>query len=133
MKLRKIEKAWFEVPGDSDKAEIEVKHLLSGDLSNIQESVVSSRFEIRENGEAVRVIEGNSKKEKEETIVAVITGWKNFYNAEDETIECNEKNKLKLCRELEKEDFETFYSFVDKCRIELALEVKKQAEKSTKN
>ena len=45
-------------------------------------------------------------------------------------------NDVDLCQDIlriysEKEDFETFYSFVDKCRIELALEVKKQAEKST--
>lgn len=137
MKLQKMTKAWFPYPDDPEESEFEIKHLRSGEISEITSKSYTQKFEMKENEEGdiegTPFFEVNSKEEKEQTIVKVVTNWRNVFDVEGEKLECNKKNKLRLCRELSEEDFISFSKFIKTCREKLAEQFKEQDEKEIKN
>ena len=137
MKLQKIKSAWFDLPGDKDGAAFEIKHLRSGEINKITDATNKRRFEFRkdEKGELVPVpiIEIDGANERELTVVAAVTDWRWIYDHDGEPMECNELNKLRLCRELSEKDFTTFTLFVQDCRKTLSKEIAAQDEQAEKN
>ncbi len=136
MKLQKLTKAWFSLPDDPDEASFEIKHLRAGEIAEIVEKTYKQRFEFREDktGELkpVPVIESNKMAERELTVVATISEWKNIYDENGETLTCTDENKLRLCKELSEEDFKFFLDFLTDSRQKLAGTVKTESEKEKK-
>ncbi len=137
MRLQKLTKAWFSLLDDPDGASFEIKHLRAGEIAEIVEKTYKQRFEFQEldkNGELtpVPVIESNKMAERELTVVATISDWKNIYDENGETFPCTDKNKLRLCKELSEEDFKTFLDFLTDSRQKLAGTVKVESEKEKK-
>ena len=137
MKLQKLTKAWFDFPNDPDGASFEIKHLLAGEISEVVEKTHNRRFEFREdkNGKLtpIPILETNDLLERELTIVAVITSWKHMFDETGKSLDCTNENKLRLCKELNEEDFKIFLDFIIDCRKKLADIVKEEtiAEKKT--
>ena len=137
MKLQKLTKAWFDLPEDHDKASFEIKHLLAGVISEIVEKTHRRRFEFREDKKGkltpVPILETNDLLERELTILASVTGWKNMFDETGKSLDCTNENKLRLCKELNEEDFKIFLDFITDCRKKLADIVKEEskAEKKT--
>lgn len=137
MKLQKLTKAWFDLPNDSDKASFEIKHLLAGEISEIVEKTHNRRFEFREDKKGkltpVPILETNDLLERELTVIAAVTDWKSFFDPDGKLLDCTNENKLRLCKELNEEDFKIFLDFITDCRQKLADIVKKEskAEKKT--
>lgn len=137
MRLQKLTKAWFDFPNDPDGGKFEIKHLLAGEIAKIFEKTHKQGFDFREdaNGELkpVPVFEIDNVMEKELTIVATIQNWENQFDENGEILKCNDKNKLRICREIGEEDWKTFLDFITDCRQKLSDIVKAQAEKEIKN
>ena len=137
MKLQKLTKAWFDFPNDSDESSFEIKHLLAGEISEIVEKTHSRRFEFREDKKGklipVPILETKDLLERELTIIAVVTAWNNFFDPDGKPLDCTNENKLRLCKELNEEDFKIFMDFITDCRQKLADIVKEEskAEKKT--
>lgn len=136
MKLQKLIKAWFDFPEDNDKASFEIKHLLAGEISEIVEKTHKRRFEFREDKKGkltpIPILETNDLLERELTIVAVITTWKYMLDENGKQLDCTNENKLRLCKELNEEDYKIFIDFITDCRQKLADIVKKESEAEKK-
>ena len=137
MKLQKVQKAWFDFPEDPDNAKFEIKNLRAGEISKIEESTRVAQFEYKKNKkgklEAAPFLKMNAKKEKELTIVEVITNWENIFDENGEALKCNKKNKIRLCNELSENDFILFAQFIQESRTVLAKDIKKEEEKNRGN
>ena len=138
MKLQKTKKAWFELPDDPDKTAFEINHLRAGEVSEITEAANSRRFEFREDKESgdlkpVPIFESNGNSERELTIIAAISDWKNVFDADGNELDCTDENKKRVCRELGDKDFTAFFLFIQDCRKKLDVEIQKESEKHKKN
>lgn len=137
MKLQKLTKAWFDLPGDPDEASFEIKYLLAGEISEIVEKTHSRRFEFREDKKGkltpMPILETKDLLERELTIIAVVTAWNNFFDPDGKPLDCTNENKHRLCKELNEEDFKIFLDFITDCREKLSGIVKEQTEAERKN
>lgn len=136
MKLQKLTKAWFDLPNDPDESSFEIKHLLAGEISEIVEKTHSRRFEFREDDKGdlkpVPILETNDLLERELTVIATVTDWTNMLDEIGKSLDCTNENKLRLCKELNEEDFKIFLDFITDCRKKLAGIVKEQTESEKK-
>ena len=136
MKLQKLTKAWFDFPDDSDQSSFEIEHLRAGEIADIVEKTHKQRFEFREaeNGELkpIPIFEADKKAERELTVIAAISDWKNIFDENGLPLPCTDENKKRLCRELGEEDYKVFLSFISDSREKLSETVKKQIEKEKK-
>lgn len=136
MKLQKLTKAWFDFPNDPDNASFEIKHLLAGEISEIVEKTHSRRFEFREDKEGdlkpIPILETKDLLERELTIIATITDWTSMLDENGKRLDCTNENKLRLCKELNEEDYKKFIDFITDCRQKLADIVKKELEAEKK-
>ena len=116
MKLQKLTKAWFDFPDDSDQSSFEIEHLRAGEIADIVEKTHKQRFEFREaeNGELkpIPIFEADKKAERELTVIAAISDWKNIFDENGLPLPCTDENKKRLCRELGEEDYKVFLSFI---------------------
>lgn len=137
MRLQKLTKVWSDLPGDSDGARFEIKHLLAGEIAEIVEKTHKQRFEFRENEDGelkpVSIFETNKMLERELIVVAVITDWENMLDETGKQLVCIDENKIRICKELDEKDFKAFLDFITDCRKKLSDMVKEQAEAERKN
>ena len=137
MRLQKLSKAWFDLPDDPDNASFEIKHLLAGEIAEIVEKTHKRRFEFREDKKGkltpVPILETNDMLERELTILAAVTDWKSMFDPEGKPLDCTNENKLRLCKELNEEDYKIFMDFITDCRQKLADIVKEETEAERKN
>jgi len=132
MKLRAMTEAWFSMPDDPDGTEFKIKHLRSGEIAEITSQVFKHKIEL--NGENnTPVIEHDSLKERELVFVYAVTDWKEVYASDGGALECTEENKLRLCRELDEDNFAELMSFIGRSRKILADQVRGKDEADTKN
>lgn len=94
-KLTAVKKEWFVIPGDEDKAKIQIKHLTPGDARRI--SGGTSRWVGRP--DEINTEKFNTEFEydpleqiRRERIEAV-TDWENFFDEHGQQMKCSEKNK----------------------------------------
>lgn len=137
MKLQKLTKVWFDLPGDPDGAKFEIKHLRAGEIAKIVEKTHKRRFEFRENEDGdlkpVPIFETNEMLERELTIAAAVTDWENIFDEKGKILFCTNKSKIRICKELGEEDFKVFLDFITDCRKKLSGMVKEQTETERKN
>ncbi len=130
MKLSKIETAWFEYPDDPDGARLKIKHLLAGDLNDIQDQVHQEEVEFKKD------LQGNlepsikttirQKIGEELTVCAAIADWENVMDADGVPLACTDENKIRVCRELPEPAWRDFVKFIGECRAALSEQVAAQ-------
>lgn len=133
MQLSKLTKAWFEF----QDARFEIKHLLSGTLSEIEDQATKESVELVKdidgNLNTKAVIDMKKKVKNEMTVCEAVVNWENLNDADGSSLECNKANKLRLCRELEESDYRAFLSFIAESRSALSGQVAKQQEEAKGN
>lgn len=130
MKLSELKKAWFDYPDDS--ARFEIKHLLSGELAEIEDQAEKETVEFSEKGITARV-DIKKKVRNELTVCAAVTGWTDVFDADKKPMECNPANKLRLCRELPQAEYIKFLDFIAESRDKLATQIREQQEQAEGN
>ena len=70
----------------------------------------------------------NRKKDREKTILASVSDWKKFYDADGKAMACNEENILRAIKEID-----GFVEFVAECRNKLIEDIASEtaAQKKT--
>lgn len=136
MKVIKDLKMWFPVPDDEDGAQVEIKHLNSGDIQDISDETFKIKPQIDAKSKSAKDIqinaEYNQKLEREMTILRAITGLKNFFDKDGKEIARTDENVLMLSR-VELENGFKFLEFITNCRGKLAEQAAKQKEVEEKN
>jgi hypothetical protein len=130
MQLSKLEKAWFDYP--DDPARFEIKHLLSGDLAEIEDQAEKEMVEFTANGITAKV-DIKKKVRNELTVCAAVTDWSCVDDADKNLMECNPANKLRLCRELPQAEYIKFLKFIADSRDKLAKQILDQQEQAEGN
>ncbi len=137
MRLSKLTKAFFPLPDDPDKSSFEIKHLLSGDLAEIDDQTNREFVELVKddsgNVSAKATIDIKKKIKNELTVCKAVTEWKNVFDDVGEPMECNKANKLRLCREVSDDEWKAFLNFITNSRKTLAQQAQKEQEEATGN
>lgn len=137
MRLSPLTKAWFNLPDDPDKARFEIKHLLSGELSKIKDKARIEAVELlRSNqGDLEQKMTVTLRQEigEELTVCAAITNWENVFDSEGKPLDCDEQGKVRLCRELSEDDWNSFLKFIADSRKILADQMKKEKKEALGN
>lgn len=137
MRLSPLTKAWFDLPDDPDKSRFEILHLLSGDIAEIDDESNKEMVELvtaADGSLSTKAVVEIKKKIKQEKIVCKsVVGWENVLDSEGEQLECNEVNKLRVCREQSRESWISFFGFLSKSRKKLALKVNAEQEAAKGN
>ena len=130
MNLSKLEKMWFPYPDDT--ARFEIKHLLSGDLAEIEDQANREVVELTESGVKAR-IDIKKKVKNELTVCSAVVAWENVNDSDGKAMECSPANKLRLCRELPQVEYIKLLNFIFDCREKLAEQIKQQQEQAKGN
>lgn len=137
MQLSKIEKAWFPVPDDPDKSKFEIKNLLSGDLTYIEDQASQEVVEMVQGEDGEHTVKAkivaNKKLRNELTVCAAVTGWENVRDADGNLLEYSEENKLRFCRELPQDTWVGFLKFLNKSRAALVTQIEEQEQAARGN
>ena len=132
MRISKTVERWFEVPDDPDKAEIEIRHLLPGEISDIFDEVFDQSITYKKSKdgsfEPVFSQGTDKKKDRELTLIKCIVDWKNFFDGEGKELKHNDKNIMRASREIE-----GFDSLIIELRDKLTLEIAAERETQRKN
>ena len=141
MRTMKTTTGAFPIPNDPDKGEITIKHLLPGEVTDIQEELAVLDMRLKEDGDGSLRREGEFKPVRGDKrylwVTRSVTGWKNIQDAEGNERPCDEANIIEVCREgtvVDDEGVEiSFGEFVGRCRDKLTEQVKAAKEKAAKN
>lgn len=137
MRLSSKTKAWFDLPDDPDKARFEVLHLLSGDLEEIDDEANQEMVELEKKDDgtlsAKSVVKIKKKIKREKTVLKAVINWENVNDSDGNPLECNDANKLRVCREQSESDWLNFYKFLADSRQTLAEKVKTDEEAARGN
>ena len=132
MRIKKIIERWFDVPDDSDKGRLRIKHLQPGETTDIFDEVFTQRIDYKKGKkgklEPLFSQKTNVKLDRKLTLSAAITGMENFYDREGKPLECNNENIMRCSREIE-----GFNELVAEFRKQLAEDIKQEEEDQRKN
>ena len=135
MRIRKSIERWFPVTGDPDGAQIKIKHLTPGEIQDIVDVAIVQEIEYRPDpknpaGNPIPVMRStnNRRKDREETVVACVKGWKKFFDANDKPLAFNLKNIRRAIREID-----GFVQFVNECRERLGADLEMEKGEQEKN
>ncbi len=125
MRIKKQIERWFEVPNDPDEAQILVKHLNPGEITDIMDEVFKQTIVYKSDGEQEPqpefIQETDKRKDREKTLISSVIGWKKFYDQEGKELKCTPENVIKASREIE-----GFNSLVTDFRNRLATDIQKE-------
>lgn len=132
MKIVKSKTRIFECEGDKGGGKVSIKHLEPGEISDIIDDVMSQRVEYTKGKDGqlmpTFISENNPRRDREETMVKTIVGWENFYDENNNVLECTDENKIIALRKIE-----GFAEFIAKCRIKLTVDVLEEQRAQRKN
>ncbi len=131
MRIKKQIERWFEVPNDPDEAQILIKHLSPGEITDIMDEVFTQTIVYKADGDEEPqpefIQETDKRKDREQTLVASVVGWKKFYDQEGKVLKCTPENVIRASREIE-----GFDSLVTGFRKRLADDLQKETAKEEK-
>ncbi|MFP5223104.1 MAG: hypothetical protein ACLGSA_12510 [Acidobacteriota bacterium] len=141
MRTMKTTTGTFPIPNDPDKGEITLKHLLPGEVTDIQEELAGWDMRLKEDADGTLRKEGEFKFVRGEKrylwVTGSLVGWKNVFDAEGNDRPCDEANIIAVCREgtvVDEDGVEiSFGEFVGRCRDKLTEQVRAAKEKAAKN
>jgi len=145
MRLSKRKTFVFPVPNDPDKGEVTLRHILPGEVEDIQEEIgaFETIMKTGEDGKLAPELRQNGSLGDKRYLFQqkAIESWKNIKDADGQDIPCTPENIVLVCREAEivvtrgggvKETI-TFAAWVTECRADAAKQVKSAREASEKN
>lgn len=127
LKLTAKKTKWFVFPQDpSGEAKVEILHLKSGDLMEIEEEVTRVVGRQSKDG-MVTEFESKPSLRIKKIVDRAVVGLEGFEDENGKPMKCTYENKCKLLGE-----FDFFFEQVEKFRAELAEEVgsEEEAEKN---
>jgi len=132
MRIIKTTERWFDVPDDPDRGRLKIKHLTPGETSDIFDKVFTQeiRYKKGAKGKFEPAISHNTDKklDRELTLTKSIVDWENFFDKDNNPMECTPENIIKAGREID-----GFNDLVTELRETLAEDIKKEREDQTKN
>ncbi len=135
----------YPVPNDPDKAEVEIIHLLTGEVEDINEDIGAFKTVVR------RHDDGTMNPELEQApkignrryllVQKAVKSWINVRDEDGNDIPCTEESKLLVLRsnevEVDRENGEkeviSFAAWVNECRSDLAKRVRESKVVAEKN
>ncbi|MCP3927249.1 MAG: hypothetical protein GY714_32220 [Desulfobacterales bacterium] len=131
--LKKYDSYWFDYPDDPIGGAIEVLYLNEGKKAELKEKTTPTQAKLRRKEIEVNM-DMNAVRTREETAVAYIKDWKNFFDGKKvkghpngKEMKCSSPNKRKFSKE------DGFMNFLTDCILEVEAKVKKDKEKEEKN
>ena len=132
MRITKNIERWFDIPDDSDKGRLKIKHLQPGEAADISDKVFTPNISYKKdkdgNFEPSFSQVTNRKLERELILTKTIVGWKNFYDKEGKLLECTSENIIRASREIE-----NFNELAAELREILATDLQQEREDQRKN
>ena len=131
MRISKTVERWFEVPEDSDEAELKIKHLTPGEEANVFDEAFKQEIKYKKKGKDYTptvIQKTNPHLIVKLNNIAAIVGWKNFFDENDKPIECNEDNKMSAYDKIE-----GFGDLISELRGKLSDEISQEKEDQRKN
>ncbi len=139
MRIKKQMERWFEIPNDPDEAQILIKHLSPGEITDIMDEVFTQTIIYKPDDDqdphdkkdpvlkSEFIQETDRRKDREKTLIASVIGWKKFYDQEGKALECTPENVIRASREIE-----GFNGMVTDFRKRLADDIQKEEVKEEK-
>ena len=131
MRIKKQAERWFDVPNDPDEAQVLIKHLSPGEISDIMDEVFTQTIVYKADGDQEPqpefMQETDRRKDREKTLVASVVGWKKFYDQDGKVLKYTSGNVIRASREIEGFDI-----LITDFRKRLADDIQKEAAKEEK-
>jgi len=132
MRIKKVQERWFPAKGDTDGAEVLVRHLKPGEVQDIAEAALPQKISYAPDAKGNMVpdfsISPQRSKERSLTFNLCVIDWKNFFDEAGKPLKFNEKNLLRAMREIE-----GFSEWINECRDVLAKEIAEENKAQEKN
>jgi hypothetical protein len=136
MRLTKRIKKKFYIPDDPDDGWVELKHLKMNEVKKIEAKVNEITYSSKrgeDDGETKIAL--NPYTRVRQFAIAALTDWGNMFDVMGKPMSLNEVNINKAAEfeiTVDGEKFD-FFSWIDKCRDDLAAEVDVETEKAEEN
>lgn len=130
MRLTLEKKKKFYLPNDPDKGWVEIRDLSQHEIDLIREKNSTTLMGV--NGAEFEVM---PTAQSHDLARACLSDWGNMIGTDDKPLHFNKEN-IESCATINIVDGDTtrsFFSFVNKCRMEFAQDVKQQKEESEGN
>jgi len=134
MRITKITDRWFDIPNDPDGGRIKIHHITPGELSDITDKAFSQDVIYKpvagQNGKIEPIITQNSdaKLNRRLLLTTAVIDWENFFDRDDNPMECTPDNIMRCSGEIE-----GFDDIVKEFRDQLAADIAKEKEDQQKN
>jgi len=133
MRFNKPIERWFPAPGDPDKSEHLIRHLLPGEiLDSILSATDQETKYIIDKKSGDMTPEAVSRTKPGEIALAqfmsALRGWKNMFDSDGAVMEFNDANKLRAYREID-----GYAEFITDLREKLAKDILEEEEARRKN
>lgn len=135
----------YPIPNDPDDAQIDVLHLLPGEVEDLNEEVGAFKTVVRkdEEGKMSPELEQAARLGDRRYLPAVkaVARWRGFKEESGEDMACTKENVIRVAREAEisvtRDNGEieviSFLAFVNECRADLAKRVATRKAEEEKN
>lgn len=124
---KKVE-AWFDWPGDPDKARVKFSLLTPQDGAEVEEA--STKRDTHWNHETQKTefhVTTNLITNRKKTALKVTHDWENFFDGNRKPMECTRENvEFWACDS-------SFYAFLMECQVKLQIIADEQLEEARKN
>ena len=105
MRIRTPRERWFRFDDDPDGGSILIRQLTPGDRQDIFDETIKQEIVYRpsKSGDDEPVVRQSNdlKRDRELTFTRAIIDWKEFYDENGNTLECNEENIMKAVRSID--------------------------------
>ena len=134
MRISKITDRWFDIPNDPDNGRIKIHHLTPGELTDISDKAYTQDVVYKPvsggKGKVEPIItqDVNSALNRELTLTTAIVGWENFFDRDDNPMDCTPDNIMRCSREID-----GFDDLVKEFRDKLAEDIAAEKEEQRKN
>lgn len=134
MRITKITDRWFDVPNDPDNGRIKIHHISPGELSDITDKAFSQDVIYKpvagQEGKIEPVItqKSDQKLNRKLLLTTAVVAWENFYDRDDNPMECTPDNIMRCSREID-----GFDDLIKEFRDRLAADIAKEKENQQKN
>jgi hypothetical protein len=129
MRIKKQTERWFDIPNDPDEGSILIKHLSPGEISDIMDGVFKQTIRYPEGSDLPEFTqETDKRKDREESLVARVKGWKKFYDQHGRVLVYSQENVIRASREIE-----GFNLLVTDFANRLAEDIAKETEQEDKD
>lgn len=127
MRISKTNERWFDAENDPDKSRVKIKHLSPEELDDINDQAFRQDIDYKKNKkgnlEPIFSNKYDSRLFRELPIQRSVIDWENFFDENNNLMECTHENVLMAIRQIE-----GFKEFISECREQFAKDIKQEKE-----